>query len=80
LAGKALTAAKKSNQVKTVYGTYLTFVGIDRNKKPTPIPRLSPETPDEVRRFENAKLRVAARQELLRKIRTRPDEGADSGG
>ena len=58
---------------------YLTFVGIDRNKKPTPIPRLSPETPDEIRRFENAKLRVAARQELLRKIRSRADKVAGSG-
>ena len=47
---------------------YLTFVGIDENKRPTPIPQLKPETPDEVRRFENARLRVEARKELRQRL------------
>lgn len=36
---------------------YLTFVAIDRNGKPVPVPRLRPETPDEIRRFKAAKER-----------------------
>ena len=48
---------------------YLTFVGIDKERKPVTIPQLLPETPDEIRRFQNAKLRVELRKELLKKIR-----------
>ena len=48
---------------------YLTFVGLDQQKQPTPIPRLRPETPDEARRFENARLRVEARKELVKRLR-----------
>lgn len=36
---------------------YLTFVAIDRNGKPVPVPQLRPETPDEIRRFNAAKER-----------------------
>ena len=36
---------------------YLTFVAIDRNGKPVPVPPLKPETADEVRRFNAAKER-----------------------
>lgn len=36
---------------------YLTFVAVDRNGKPVPVPPLRPETPDEKRRHEAAKLR-----------------------
>jgi acyl-CoA hydrolase len=48
---------------------YLTFVGIDRDKRPIPITRLRPETPEELRRHENARLRVEIRKELLRRIK-----------
>ncbi len=48
---------------------YLTFVALDAQERPTPIPPLKPETPDELRRFENAKLRVTARKELLTRLR-----------
>jgi acyl-CoA hydrolase len=50
---------------------YLTFVGIDRAKKPTPIPKITPQTPDEIRRYENAKIRVESRKDLLRKLSAR---------
>ena len=48
---------------------YLTFVALDENKKPTPAPPVVPETDDEKRRYENAKLRVQTRKELLKKMR-----------
>src|SRR5687767_6197326 len=47
---------------------YLTFVAIDRNGKPVPVPPLKPETPDEVRRFK------AARERRERRLQERVAE------
>ena len=48
---------------------YLTFVALDENKKPTPAPPILPQSDEEKRRYENAKLRVQTRKELLKKMR-----------
>ena len=45
---------------------YLTFVAISEEGKPIPVPPLKPETPEEKRRWEEAKKR---REERLRKVR-----------
>ncbi len=50
---------------------YLTFVGVDEAGHPTAVNRLQPETADEIRRHDNARLRVEARKELLRKLKTK---------
>ncbi len=47
---------------------HLTFVALDENKKPTPVPPILPKTAQEKRRYENARLRVKARKELLKKM------------
>ena len=47
---------------------YLTFVGVGEDERPTPVPPLNPETPNELRRFENARLRVQARRALIHQI------------
>ena len=47
---------------------HLTFVAMDENKKPTPARPILPETDQEKRRYENARLRVQARKELLKKM------------
>jgi acyl-CoA hydrolase len=47
---------------------HLTFVALDKDKHPCPVPPILPETADEKRRYENAKLRVQARKDLLSKI------------
>ena len=55
---------------KTIATTaHLTFVALDENKRPTPAPPILPETEQEKRRYENAKLRVQARKALLKKMR-----------
>lgn len=47
---------------------HLTFVALDENKKPSLIPPLNLVTDQDKRRFQNAKIRVQARKELLKKI------------
>ena len=47
---------------------HLTFVALDANKKPSPVPPLIPETPDEKRRYANAEIRVLHRKALLKKM------------
>ena len=47
---------------------HLTFVALDENKKPTTAPPILPETDQEKRRHENARLRVKARKEILKKM------------
>lgn len=48
---------------------YLTFVAISEYKKPIPVRPLLPETPEEKRRYEQAKLRVQARKEFLERMK-----------
>lgn len=45
---------------------YLTFVALDKDKKPVTAPPLVPETDEEKRRYENAKQRVQQRKERLK--------------
>jgi acyl-CoA hydrolase len=47
---------------------HLTFVALDKDKHPCEVPPILPQTDDEKRRYENARLRVQARKDLLRKI------------
>ncbi len=48
---------------------HLTFVALGEDKRPSPVPPILPVTADEKRRYENAKLRVQARKELLGKMK-----------
>lgn len=43
---------------------YLTFVALDDLSRPVPVPELRPESEDEIRRYENAKKRVAMKKEI----------------
>ena len=45
---------------------HLTFVALDENKRPAPAKPLVPQTPQEKRRYENAKRRVMQRKERLK--------------
>jgi len=44
---------------------HLTLVALDDKKKPTPAPPLLPQTPEEKRRYENARRRVEQRKQNL---------------
>ena len=47
---------------------YLTFVHIDDKGHPLQVPPIRPETEEEKKRYENAKLRVQARKELIKRM------------
>lgn len=40
---------------------YFTFVALDDNQKPTPVPRLKPETPEEISEYQHGEERRARR-------------------
>ena len=68
--GVRVTREDPYNGQQTIATTaHLTFVALDKNKKPTAVPPLLPETPQEKKRHEHAELRVKARKELLKKIK-----------
>ncbi|MDP2790370.1 MAG: acyl-CoA thioesterase [Rectinemataceae bacterium] len=47
---------------------YLTFVAVGPDKRPIPVRPVIPETPDQIRRFEQACLRREARLALAQKL------------
>ncbi|MFH2132519.1 MAG: acyl-CoA thioesterase [bacterium] len=51
-----------SEQVAHVASAYLTFVSLDKNGKPLPVPPLIPETADEIRRNQEAQDRRRVRK------------------
>jgi acyl-CoA hydrolase len=55
---------------------YLTFVALDKRMRPRSVPRLKLETPEDHRRFDEAKLRVRVRDRLRRRLRKKYEEKA----
>jgi acyl-CoA hydrolase len=48
---------------------YTTFVALDDHGRPTPVPPVLPETPEEKRRFEEAQKRREARMRLSQELK-----------
>jgi len=59
-----------SDHPRHVASAYFVFVAIDASGRPRPIPRLAPETPDEVRRLCEAEIRRAHRLAKKQEIET----------
>lgn len=51
-----------------VFSAYLTFVAVDEEGKPTPIPCINPQSEDELRRFDEAAFRVRIRKRAKRAL------------
>jgi acyl-CoA hydrolase len=48
--------------IRTVAGSaFVTFVSLDKNGKPTPVPKLALKTDDDRRKFEEGKIRMDTR-------------------
>ena len=60
----------KTGKVTHTGSSYLTYVAIDENGKPTDVPQIVPETPVEKRRWEAGRKR---REERLRAIAHQPE-------
>ena len=63
------TSLEESWQPEVICHAYMTFVALDENGKPTPIPSIIPETEDEIRRFEEAEIRRNARKALADQLK-----------
>ncbi len=53
-----------TGESRTTTKAYLTFVALDDLSRPIEVPELKIETEDEIRRFENAKKRVAMKKSV----------------
>jgi len=58
-----------TGEILKTTSAYLTFVGLDKDKKPVKIPKILPQTDDEKRRYKDAELRMKSRIELHKKIK-----------
>jgi len=63
---KVIAEDIRSKVVRHVNSCFFTMVAVGDDKKPAAIPPLAPSTPDEVRRFEEAKGRRESRLSLER--------------
>ncbi|THU05511.1 acyl-CoA thioesterase [Lampropedia puyangensis] len=61
---KVVTENVRERSVRHTNSCFFTMVAMGDDGKPTPVPTLSPQTPDEVRRYHQAQQRRQLRQEL----------------
>jgi len=60
----------RTGEVRHVVSAYLTFVGLDREGRPTSVPDVLPQTEDEKRRYRSAQVRRDARLRTRDSLRT----------
>jgi acyl-CoA hydrolase len=58
-----------TGESRTTTKAYLTFVALDDLGRPVEVPSLNPQTPDEIRRYENAKKRVQMKKDVRSSLR-----------
>ena len=57
-----------TGKIKHTASAYLTFVALNKDKKPTSIDPIIPESNDEIRRHDNGKVRCSIRKKRLKEI------------
>jgi acyl-CoA hydrolase len=73
---KVIAENIRTQVVRHANSCFFTMVAVDDGGKPTAVPPLAPQTPDEIRRFDDAKLRRQLRQELERRFKDIKDAHA----
>jgi acyl-CoA hydrolase len=61
---KVMTENIQAHRMRHANSCFFTMVAVDEQGKSTAVPPFKPSTPDEIRRFEGAKLRRELRREL----------------
>ncbi|MEA3279117.1 MAG: acyl-CoA thioesterase, partial [Thermodesulfobacteriota bacterium] len=56
-----------TGKLRHTNSAYLTMVSLDENRKPMPVPEITPQTDDEKRRFKEGRARAKRRRELRKK-------------
>ncbi len=69
---KVLAEHYKTGEKTHILSAYFTFVAVDQNRRPVPVPPVIPETPLEKRRYEEAEYR---RQQRRQEAEKRKDRG-----
>ncbi len=59
----------KTKQISHILSAYFTFVAVNEDQKPVPVPPILPETPTEKRRYDEADIRRQHRQQMARNRR-----------
>ena len=65
---KVLSENPYTQETKITTKAYLTFVALDEYGKPLSVPKVRPETEDEIRRYDNAKKRKEANKSLRKSL------------
>ena len=63
-----------SGQIRFTTSAHLTYVAIDQNRKPTPVPGLIVETDEEMARWKDGEERSKNRKKLLEQVRERKEK------
>ena len=66
---KVITEDIRAKVIRHANSCFFTMVAVDAEGKPTPIPPLAPETPDEIRRYQAAQVRRELRKEFETRMR-----------
>jgi len=77
---KVIAENIRTQVVRHAQSCFFTMVAVDDQSKPTPVTPLTPGTPDEVRRFNAAKLRRQLRQELDQRFKAIQAETSSQDG
>lgn len=66
---KVLTEDIRRQVVRHANSCFFTMVAVDDDFRPTSVPKLTPETPDEIRRFRAAEIRRDLRKDVEAQLR-----------
>lgn len=61
---KVITENIREQVIRHANSCFLTMVAVDEQGQPTPVPPLTPTTPDEIRRYQSAQIRRDLRKEF----------------